>query len=168
MVKNFKTICIWSARVVMFLCWPAGKMWQVNYFFSPPFTGTNWFPPHSFVPTPVLPSFHDLTSAHKRFADYRGQISRVVFLVQSRPLTIANQQRIVILHYEGVGMRLVMTCPALRQDIGPFEDLSVLTKFALVQQVVRTCFCDCLTKCIARATRTNHKTTASLFSWIVW
>ena len=31
-------------------------------------------------------------------------------------------------------MRLVMTCPALRQDIGPFEDLSVLTKFALVQQ----------------------------------
>ena len=44
-------------------------------------------------------------------------------------------------------MRLVMTCPALRQDIGPFEDLSVLTKFALVQQVVRTCFCDCLTKC---------------------
>ena len=61
-------------------------------------------------------------------------------------------------------MRLVMTCPALRQDIGPFEDLSVLTKFALVQQVVRTCFCDCLTKCITRATRTNHKTTASLFS----
>ena len=60
-------------------------------------------------------------------------------------------------------MRLVMTCPALRQDIGPFEDLSVLTKFAFVQQIVRTCFCDCLTKCIARATRTNHKTTASLF-----
>ena len=57
-------------------------------------------------------------------------------------------------------MRLVMSCPALRQDIGPFEDLSVLTKFALVQQVVRTCFCDCLTKCIARATRTNQKTTA--------
>ena len=50
------------------------------------------------------------------------------------------------------------------QDIGPFEDLSVLTKFAVVQQVVRTCFCNCLTKCIARATRTNHKTTASLFS----
>ena len=58
-------ICIWSARVVTFLCWPAGKMWQVNYFFPPPFTSTNWFPPHSFVPTPVLPSFHDLTSAHK-------------------------------------------------------------------------------------------------------
>ena len=64
-------------------------------------------------------------------------------------------------------MRLVLNCPALRQDIGPFEDLSVLTEFAPVQQVVRTCFCDCLTKCIARATRTNHKTTASLFSWIV-
>ena len=44
-----------------------GKMWQVNYFFSPPFIGTNWFPPHSFVPTPVLSSFHDLTSAHKHF-----------------------------------------------------------------------------------------------------
>ena len=40
-------------------------MSQVNYFFSPPFIGTNWFPPHSFVPTPVLRSFHDLTSAHK-------------------------------------------------------------------------------------------------------
>ena len=53
----------------------------------------------------------------------------------------------------GVGMQLVMNCPALRQDIGPFEDLSVLTKFALVQQVVRTCFCDCLTKCIARVQR---------------
>ena len=67
----------------------------------------------------------------------------------------------------GVGMRLVTSCPASRQDIGPFEDLSVLTKFSLVQQVVRTCFCDCLTKCIARATRTNHTsktTTASLFS----
>ena len=64
-------------------------------------------------------------------------------------------------------MRLVMTCPALRQDIGSFEDLSVFQKFALVEQVVRTCFCDCLTKCIARATRTNHKTTASLFSCIV-
>ena len=98
------------------------------------------------------------------FAAYRGKISRVVFLVQSRPNTIANQQRIVKGIKRGVGMRLFMTCPALRQDIGPFEDLSVLTKFALVQQVVRTCLCDCLTKCVARATRTNHKTTASLFS----
>ena len=63
MVKDFKTI--WSARVVKYLCWLTGKMWQVNYFFFPPFIGTNWFPPHSFVPTPVLPSFHDLTSARK-------------------------------------------------------------------------------------------------------
>ena len=39
------------------------------------------------------------------------------------------------------------------------KDLSVLTKFALAQQVVRTCFCDCLTKCIARARWTNQKTT---------
>ena len=38
-------------------------MSRENYFFSPPFIGTNWFPPHSLVPTPVLPSFHDPTSA---------------------------------------------------------------------------------------------------------
>ena len=61
-------------------------------------------------------------------------------------------------------MRLVMSCPASTQEIGPFEDLSVLTKFALVQEVVRTCFCDCLTKYIVNATRTNQETTASLFS----
>ena len=66
------------------------------------------------------------------------------FLVQSRPNTMANQQRIVIWHYEG---RWNATCHEL--------------------SVVRTCFCDCLTKCIARATRTNDKTTASLFSSIV-
>ncbi len=35
-----------------------------------------------------------------------------------------------------MGMRLIMNCPALKQDNGFFEDLSVLTKFALVQQVV--------------------------------
>ncbi len=63
-----------------------------------------------------------------------------------------------------MGMRLVMNCPALRQENGPFEDLSALKKFAFVQQVVRSCFCDCLKKCIARATRTNHRTAASLFS----
>ena len=55
-------------------------------------------------------------------------------------------------------MRLVMNCPASRQDIGPFEDLSVLTKFALVQQVVRTCFCDCLTS------SRSQKTYSHLFS----
>ena len=60
-------------------------------------------------------------------------------------------------------MRLVMNCPALRQDTGPFEDLSVLRKFVLVQQVVRSC----LTKCIMHATRNNQKTTAPLFSRIV-
>ena len=138
-------------------------MWQVNYFFSPPFTGTNWFPPHSFVPTPVLPSFHDLTSAHKHVLPPIAENFACCFLVQSRPNTIANQQRIVIWHYEG---RWNATCHDLSclEAIGPFDDLSVLTKFALVQQVVRTCFCDGLTKCIARATRTNHKTTASLFS----
>ena len=103
-------------------------MSQVNYFFSPPFIGTNWFPPHSFVPTTVLPSFHDLTSAHKHVLPPIAENFACCFLVQSRPNTIANQQRIVIWHYEGRWNGLVMTCPALRQDIGPFEDLSVLTK----------------------------------------
>ncbi|KAL9978427.1 hypothetical protein ACROYT_G015941 [Oculina patagonica] len=42
--------------------------------------------------------------------------------VQFGPNTIANQQRIVIWHYEGMGMRLVMKCPASRQDFGPFDD----------------------------------------------
>ena len=79
MVKNVKTICIWSARVLMFLCWRAGKMSQVNYFFSPPFISTNWFPPHSFVPTPVLPSFHDLTSAHKHVLPPIAEKFRVLF-----------------------------------------------------------------------------------------
>ena len=105
-----------------------GKCRKKNYFFSPPFIGANWFPPHSFVPTPVLPSFHDLTSAHKTcFAatSFPGSLSPLwgagrerpwergwfcrlswkkfacCFLVQSRPNTIANQQRIVIWHYEG-------------------------------------------------------------------
>ena len=68
-------------------------------------------------------------------------------------------------------MRLFMNRPASRQDIGPFEDLSVLTKFALVQQVARTCFCDCLTKCIESATRASQKKLSfdwsALFSWIV-
>ena len=97
------------------------------------------------VLTPVLPSFHDLSSAHKRVLP--PIVDKFCLLFFTR----------------GVGMRLVMNCPASRQDIGPFEDLSVLTKFALVQQVVRTCFCDCVTKCIARATRTNQKTTAFCF-----
>ena len=135
-------------------------MWQVNYFYSPPFIGTNWFPPHSFVPTPVLPSFHDLTSAHKHVLPPMAE--KFCLLCFSTIQTKHNSQPTTYCYLGR--MRLVMTCPALRQDIGPFEDLSVLTKFALVQQVVRTCFCDCLTKCIMRATRTNHKTTASLFS----
>ena len=145
----------------MFFVLVWGKMSQENYFFSPPFIGTNCFPPHLFV------YYHPSTTS-PRHTNMFCRLSRknfaCCFLIQSRPNTIANQQRIVIWHTRGVGMRLVMTCPASRQDIGSFEDLSVLTKFALVQQVVRTCFFDCLTKCIARATRTNHKTTASLLS----
>ena len=139
-----------------------GKM---SHVFSPPFIGTNCFPPHLFVLTPVLPIPSTTSPRHTNmFCHLSRKNFACCFLVQSRPTTIANQQRIVIWHTRGVGMRLVRTCPALRQDIGPFEDLSVLKEFALVQQVVRTCFCDCLTKCIARATRTNHKTAASLFS----
>ena len=136
-------------------------MSQKNYFFSPPFIGANWFPP--FQPR----YYHPSTTSPRHtngFCRLSWKNFACCFLVQSRPNTIANQQSIVIWHTRGVGMRLVMNCPASRQDIGPFEDLSVLTKFALVQQVVRTCFCDCVTKCIARATRTNQKTTASLFS----
>ena len=137
-------------------------MSQVNYFFSPPFIGTNWFPRHSFVPTPVLPSFHDLTSAHKYVLPPIAEKFPMLFF--STIQTKHNSQSILLSGItRGVVMRLVMSCPALRQDIGPFEDLSILTKFALVQQVVRTCCWDCLTKCIARATRTNQKTTASLF-----
>ena len=73
-------------------------MSQKNYFFSRPFIGTNRFPPHSFVPAPVLPSFHDLTSAQKRVS---WKNFACCFFVQFRPNTIANQQRIVIRHYEG-------------------------------------------------------------------
>ena len=101
MVKNFKTICIWSARVVMFLCWPAGKMWQENYFFSPPFIGTNWFPPHSLF----QPQYYHPSTTSPRHTNMFCRLSRknfaCCFLVQSRPNTIANQQRIVIWHYEG-------------------------------------------------------------------
>ena len=133
-------------------------MSQENYFFSPPFIGTNWqyklVPPHSFVPTPVLASLHDLTSAHKHV------LPPIFSTIQTKD----NSQSTT---YCYLALRGALEC-ALRQDIGPFEDLSVLTKFALVQQVVRTCFCVCLKKCIARATRTNRKTTASLFFWIVW
>ena len=61
-------------------CARAGKMLQENYFFSPPFIGTSWFPSHSFVPTPVLPSFHDLTSAHKRVLPPVVEKFRLLFL----------------------------------------------------------------------------------------
>ena len=83
-------------------------MSQENYFVSPLFIGTNWFPPHSFVPTLVIPSFHDLTSSHKHVLPPIAEKFLVLFLVQSRPNTIANQQRIVIWQYEG---RWNATCP---------------------------------------------------------
>ena len=75
-----------------------------------------------------------------------------------------KQQCIVIWHYEGRWNATCLELSCLEAGHRSFEDLSVLTKFSIVQQVVRTCFCDCLTKCIERATRTNHKTTSSLFS----
>ena len=77
-----------------------GKMSQVNYFFSSPFIGTNWFPLHSFVPTRY---YHPSTTS-PRHTNMFCRLSRknfaCCFLVQSRPNTIANQQRIVIWHYE--------------------------------------------------------------------
>ena len=148
----------------MFLC-PCGENVAKKLFLFPSIYRGKLVPSAFFCSSPgitILP--RPLLGTQTCFAAYRGKNFACCFLVQSRPNTIANQQRIVIWHTRGVGMRLVMNCPASRQDIGPFEDLSVLTKFALVQQVVRTCFCDCLTKGIARATRTNQKTAASLFS----
>ena len=140
----------------MFLC-SCGENVAKNYF-SPPFIQPRYYMYHPSTTSPRHTNVFCRLS-WKNFA--------CCVLVQSRPNTTANQQRIVIWHTRGVGMRLVMNCPATRQDIGPFENLAVLTKFALVQLVVRTCFCDCLTKCIARATQTNQKTTASLFTGIV-
>ena len=147
-------------------------MSQKNYFFSPPFIGTNWFPPHSFVPTryyhpSMVPPQHTNVFCRLSWKNFV-----CCFLLQSRPNmpnTIANQQHIVILHYEG---RWNATCHNLSCLEAGHRPLWRFVRFdkicpALVQQVVRTCFCDCLTKCIARATRTNQKTTASLFSWIV-
>ena len=169
MVKDFKTICIWSARVVMFLCWPAGKMWQVNYFFSPPFIGTNWFPPHSFISTPVLPSFHDLTSARKHVLPPIAEKFRVLFF--STIQTKHNSQSTTYCYrvlWGALECYLSWLVLPWGRTSAPLKICPFWQNFALVRQVVRTCFCDCLTKCIARATRTNHKTTASLFSWIVW
>ena len=108
--------------------------------------------------------YHPSTTSPRHinvFCRHRGKISVLFFSTIQTKHNSQSTTYCYIWHYEG---RWNATCPALRQDIGPFEDLSVLKKFALVQHVVRTCFCYCLTKCIARATRTNHKTTASLFS----
>ena len=70
-------------------------------FLFPPFIRTNGLPPHSFVATPVLPFFHDLTLAHKRVLPPIVEKFHVFCSVQSRPNTIANQQSIVIWHNEG-------------------------------------------------------------------
>ena len=155
-------------RVLWCFCARAGIMSQVNYFFPPPFIGTNWFPPHSFVPTPVLPSFHDLTSAHKHVLPPMAEKFRVLFFS-----TIQTKHNSQSTTYCYLALRGALECDLSwlvlpwGRTSAPLKICPCWQKFALVQQVVRTCFCDCLTKCIARATRTNHKTTASLFSCIV-
>ena len=120
----------------MFLC-SCGENVAKNYFFSPPFIGANWFPPHSFVPTLVLPSFHDLTLAHKRVLPPIVEKIRLLFF--STIQTKHNSQSTTYCYLaldptRGVGMRLVMNCPDSRQDIGPFENSSVLTKFSLANK----------------------------------
>ena len=101
MVNNFKTICIWSVRVVMFLCSCGENVASKLFLFSSIYR-------HKLVPSAFICSNPGITilprphlGTQTCFAAYRGIISRVFFLVQSRPNTIANQQRIVIWHYEG-------------------------------------------------------------------
>ena len=72
-------------------------MWQVNYFFSAQ-TGSlriHLFQPRYYHPSTISPQHANMFCrlSRKNFA--------CCFLVQSRPTTIANQQRIVIWYYEG-------------------------------------------------------------------
>ena len=71
----FKTV---RTLVLMFLC-SCGENVARKLFLFPSMYRQNWFPPHSFVPTPVLPSFHDLTSAHKRVLPPIVEKFRVLF-----------------------------------------------------------------------------------------
>ena len=139
-VKNFKTICIWSARVLMFLC-SRGKNVTRKLFLFPSIYQHKLLPSAFICSNPgitILPRPH--LGTQTCFAAYRRKISRVCFLVQSRPNTIANQQRIVIWHTRGVGMRLVLpwgrTSAPLK--ICPFwQNLSLSNKsFALVFAIV--------------------------------
>ena len=157
-------------RVYWCFCARAGIISQENYFFTPPFIGTNWFRPHSFVPTPgiTIPP-QPYLGTQTCFAAYRGKVRALLFFS-----TIQTKHNSQSTTYCYLALRGALECDLSwivlpwGRTLAPLKDLSLLTKFALVQQVVRTCFCDCLTKHITRATRTNHKTTASLFSWIVW
>ena len=138
MVKNFKTICIWSARVLMFLC-SCGENVAKK---------TISFPLHLSAPTGSLrillfqPRHYHPSTTSPRHTNVFCRLSWknfACFLVQSRPNTIANQQRIVIWHYEG---RWNATC----------HELSCL---------------EAGHRPLWRFVRANQKTTASLFSWIV-
>ena len=80
MVKNFKTICIWSACVVMFLCWRAEKDVARKLFLFPSIYRYKLVPSAFISSNPgitILPRTH--LGTQTCFATYRGKISRVVF-----------------------------------------------------------------------------------------
>ena len=121
-----------------------GKMSQENYFFSPPLIGTNWFPPHSFVPPPLLPSFHDLTSAHKHVLPPIAEKFRVLFFS-----TIQTKHNIQSTTYCYLALRGALECDlswivlpwgrtSARLKICPFwQNLPLSNKsFALVFAIV--------------------------------
>ena len=78
MVKNFKTICIWSAHVLMFLC-SCGENVTRKLFLFPSIYRHKPVPSAFFCSNPVLLSFHDLTSAHKRLLPPIVEKFRVLF-----------------------------------------------------------------------------------------
>ena len=132
MVKNFKTICIWSARVVMFLC-SCGEDVARKLFLIPSIYRhkTGFLRIHLFQTRYYHPS--RTSPRHTNMFSPIVEKFRVLFFS-----TIQTQHNSQLTTYCYLALRgalecdlswLVMTCPALRQDIGPFEDLSVLTKF---------------------------------------
>ena len=80
---------------------------------------------------------------------------------------MVNQESIVIWSHP---VRGDVACPAPGQDYGAFEVLSVLTKFVRLATSRSHLFCDyCIkqiSKRVTRATRANHRTTASLLFYL--
>ena len=79
MVKNFKTICIWRARAVMFLC-SCGENVTSKLFLFPSIYRHKLVPSAFICSNPgitILPRPH--LGIQTCFAAFRGKISRVVF-----------------------------------------------------------------------------------------